>query len=93
MFKSILLKMRSRVRRGRMIVTIHAREEMYNDGLSTDDLEHAFLTGEIIERQWDDRWNEWKYVIAGECLRGRAIEIVAKLGHREDTAVITVYEV
>ena len=31
MFKSVLLKMRSRVRAGRMTLTIHVREEMYND--------------------------------------------------------------
>lgn len=93
MFKSVLLKMRSRVRAGRMALTIHAREEMYNDKVSTDDLEHAVLTGAIVERQWDENWNEWKYLVAGEVLDGRSIEIVAKLGHGNDTLIITVYRI
>jgi hypothetical protein len=91
MFKSVLLKMRNRVRAGRMVLSIHAREEMYNDHLTTDDLEHGRLRGVIVERQWDENWQDWKYLIAGEALDGRSIEIVAKLGHRDDTLVITVY--
>ena len=93
MFKSILLKMRSRVRSGRMTLTIHAREELYNDHLTTDDLEHSIQRGAIVERQWDEQWQEWKYVVAGEALDRRPIEIVAKLGHRDDTLIISVYEV
>lgn len=85
--------MRRRIRAGRMTLTIHAREEMYNDHLTTDDLENGFLVGVIIERQWDETWQEWKYVIAGEALDGRSIEIVAKLGHRDDTLLITVYQI
>jgi hypothetical protein len=85
--------MRRRIRAGRMTLTIHAREEMYNDHLTTDDLENGFLVGVIIERQWDEAWQEWKYVIAGEALDGRSIEIVAKLGHRDDTLLITVYQI
>ena len=66
MFKSILLKMRSRVRSGRMTLTIHAREELYNDHLTTDDLEHSIQHGAIVERQWDEQWQEWKYVVAAK---------------------------
>ncbi|MGH9847324.1 MAG: DUF4258 domain-containing protein [Blastocatellia bacterium] len=91
MFQSILIKMRRRVRAGRMTLTIHAREEMYNDRLTTDDLGNGILAGAIVERQWDEVWREWKYVVAGEALDGRSIEIVAKLGHRDDTLIITVY--
>lgn len=93
MFKSVLLKMRQRVRAGRMTLTIHAREEMYNDQLTTDDLENGILHGSIVERQWDERWQEWKYIVAGEALDGRSLEIVAKLGQRADTLIITVYQI
>lgn len=54
MFHSVLLKMRQRVRAGRMTLTIHAREEMYNDHLLTDDLENGILHGSIFKRQWDE---------------------------------------
>ena len=93
MFQSILNKMRRRVRAGRMTLTIHAREEMYDDRLTTDDLENGILNGAIVERQWDEVWQEWKYVVAGEALDGRSLEIVAKLGHRDDTLIITIYRV
>jgi len=76
-----------------MTLTIHAREEMYIDAVTTDDLENGILHGGIVERQWDENWLEWKYVIAGETLDGRSVEIVAKLGHRDDTVIITVYTV
>jgi hypothetical protein len=77
MFQSVLNKMRNRVRAGRMTLTIHAREEMYNDHLTTDDIENGILSGSIAERQWDEGWQEWKYVVAGETLDGRSIQIVA----------------
>jgi Domain of unknown function (DUF4258) len=33
------------------VVTTHADEEMYEDGLSIWDVEEAVLAGEIVERQ------------------------------------------
>lgn len=93
MFKSVLVEMRRRVRIGNLTLPIHAREEMVNDHLSTDDIERGILRGVIVERQWDQRWQEWKYVIAGQAVDGRELEIVAKLGKRDDTLVITVYQV
>jgi hypothetical protein len=49
----------------------------------------CILTGEIVERQWDHSWCEWKYVIAGETLDGGAIEVVAKLGYQRGVVLIT----
>ena len=92
MFKSVLVEMRNRVRLGRITIPVHAREEMYNDDLMKSDIVFGILHGEIIERQWDNDWYEWKYVINSEAEDGRSIEIVAKLGHNEDTLVITVYQ-
>jgi hypothetical protein len=50
MFQSVLKKMRRRIRAGRMTLTIHAREEMYIDGLTTDDWENGTLRGGIIDQ-------------------------------------------
>jgi len=41
-------------------MTIHAEEEMDEDGLSIFDVERAILTGDIIERQKDRETEEWK---------------------------------
>lgn len=76
-----------------MVLSIHAREEMYDDALTTDDIEHGILHGAIVERQWDEDWQEWKYVIVGTNLDGRPLEVVAKLGRRDDTIIITVYRI
>lgn len=65
---------------------------MLDDGLLPSDLKHCLLQGEIVERQWDMRWQQWKYVVTGDAVDGRAIEVVAKLG-ADDTVVITVYRV
>ena len=46
-FHSILRSMREKVRASRYVVTFHARREMLDDELSTDDVEHAILTGQI----------------------------------------------
>ena len=75
-----------------VFVPIHAFRAMLEDGLMPSDLKHCILHGEMMARQWDMKWEEWKYVIAGEAADERTIEIVAKLGS-DDTVVITVYRV
>ena len=91
MFKKTLIEMRHRVRNGKMTLTLHAVEEMYDDELLPSDLEHCILFGAIHERQWDEDWHEWKYVIEGTATDGSPLEAVAKLGRDDDTIVITVY--
>lgn len=91
MFKRTLIEMQRRVRAGRLTLPVQARDAMYDDDLLAADLEHCLLTGEIVTRQWDEKWGEWKYIIAGESLDSRAIDVVAKLGRHDDTVVITVY--
>ena len=68
MFEHILQRMREHVRALTYVMTIHAEEEMEDDDLSILDVEHAMLTGEIIERQKDQETDEWKYLIAGNTL-------------------------
>ncbi|NOT59996.1 MAG: DUF4258 domain-containing protein [Acidobacteria bacterium] len=92
MFQPVLNEMRRRVRLDRLTIPIHAREAMFDDGLITDDIASAILCGKIVERQWDVKWNEWKYIIEGQALDGRWLEVVAKLGFNDDTLMITVYQ-
>ena len=82
--------MRERVRGGWLTISAHAFQEMLDDDLLPSDLKHGILCGEIVERQRDEKWGEWKYVIASESADGKAIEIIAKLGP-DDAVIITVY--
>lgn len=51
MFPHILQRMQEKIRTLDYVLTLHAEEEMEDDELSILDVEQAFLTGEIIERQ------------------------------------------
>ncbi len=73
------------------MMTVHADEEMYDDGLTIYDVERGVLTGEIIERQIDEFTEEDKYCIKGETLGGLQIEVVAKIGPTDSLVIITVY--
>ena len=72
-------------------MTLHAEEEMDEDGLTIFDVERGILTGEIIERQKDRDTGEWKYLIQGQSVVGKQIIVVTKLSPTEKLVIITVY--
>ncbi len=72
-------------------MTLHAEEEMTDDGLTVYDVECSILTGEIRERQKDKATGEWKYCISGETLGGREAEVIVKLSPTGKLVIITVY--
>ena len=91
MFEAIRNKMREKTRNLEYVMTIHAEEEMENDGLSIFDVESAIFTGEIVERQKDIETSEWKYLVGGKTLDEEDIIIVAKLSPTDKLVIITVY--
>jgi hypothetical protein len=93
MFERILNRMREKIRQSQYVMTLHAEEEMNDEGLTIYDIERCILTGEILERQKDSVTAEWKYRIKGETLGGGEVEVVAKLSHTGKSlcVVITVY--
>lgn len=91
MFARVLKKFRDCVCNGNLVVTQHAFEEMNDDDLLQIDIEHCILAGEIIERQWDKEWQEWKYVVSGETTDGKPIEVVLKSGRGANAIIITNY--
>lgn len=91
MFDRILKEMRDKIRRREYIMSIHADEEMNDDGLSIFDVESCILTGKILERQKDKVTAEWKYRINGQSLSGGEVEVVAKLSPTGKLVIITIY--
>lgn len=72
-------------------MTIHAEEEMENDGLSILDVEEAILNGAITERQCDQESGEFKYLLAGKTFDDEGLVVVAKLSQTGKLVIITVY--
>src|SRR5439155_15617846 len=79
MFQRVLKKFREKIRDRQFVVTLHAVEELEDEGLSVLDLEHAILTGEIATRQKDADTREWKYLIKGRSLSDDELVVVGKL--------------
>jgi hypothetical protein len=90
-FEHILKRMREKVRNRQYVMTLHAEEEMNDDGLTIYDVERGILTGEILERQKDGVTAEWKYRIKGQTITGGAVEVIAKLSPTGKLVIITVY--
>jgi hypothetical protein len=83
--------MRDLVGRALYVMTVHGQEEMEADGLTVDDVEHVLLTGDILEKQKDERTGEAKYLVEGPSLSGDRTIVVAKIGPTGKLVIITVY--
>lgn len=62
--------MREKIRLRQYVMTVHADEEMDDDGLTIYDVENAILTGEIVERQKDRETSEAKFLVRGKTVDG-----------------------
>lgn len=91
MFERTLGRFRSLIRSGEYLLSMHALEEMAEDDVLTEDIEHVILTGSIVERQIDRAARERKYVFLGRDLAGDPVGLVAKIGAVGKAVVITVY--
>ncbi len=91
MFDRILKLMREKIRTNEFVVTLHAQEEMDDDGLTVYDVERCILSGEIVARQRDDVTGERKYLIRGPSCSGDAIIVAAKIGPTKKLVMITVF--
>lgn len=84
--------MREKVRRRQYVMTLHADEEMDDDGLSIFDVESAILTGTVIGRQRDRKTRESKYLVRGQTVDGTQIVVgVIKFGRTGKLVILTVY--
>ena len=73
-------------------MTLHAEDEMDEDGLSIFDVEHALLTGKIVGRQVDRRSKERKYLVEGRTADNTTdLVVVVKFGLGSELVIVTVY--
>jgi hypothetical protein len=91
LFDQILRQIREKVRNRQYVMTIHAEDEMNDDGMSIFDVESIIFTGQIVERQKDPDSSEWKYVFEGETLAGRPGATVTKISLTGKVVFITVW--
>ena len=91
MFDQILQEIQEKVRSREYVLTLHAEEEMGQDGLTSFDVENVLLTGKITRRQKDLQRGEWKYVIEGRTLGSEIAVVVTKLAFSRKLVIITVY--
>lgn len=83
--------MQEKIRTRQYVMTLHAEEEMNDDGLTIFDVERGILTGQIIERQKDHQTGEWKYLVQGQTITDKVVVVVSKLSPTEKLVIITVY--
>jgi hypothetical protein len=83
--------MQAKIRQRQYVMTLHAHEEMSEDGLTIYDVECGILSGVIVERQKDRLSGESKYRVRGETVGREEIEVVAKLGPTRKLVIVTVY--
>lgn len=91
MYDRILKRMQQKIRTRQYVMTLHAEEEMNDDGLTIFDVERGILTGQIIERQKDHQTDEWKYLIQGQTVADDDVMVVNKLSPTGKLVIITVY--
>ena len=92
MFQRVLKKFREKIKARHFVVTLHAVEELEDEGFSVLDIEHAILTGGIATRQKDADTREWKYLIKGRSLSDDEIVVVGKLSPTGKLVIITIYD-
>ncbi len=91
MYDRILRRIQEKVRTLEYVMSIHAEEEMDDDGLTIFDMEHVLLNGEIVERQKDRQTGEWKYLVEGRTHGSEVAIVVTKLSLTGKLVIITAY--
>ena len=91
MFERVLSRIHEKIRQRQYVVTLHARREMNEDDLTIYDVEHAILSGKILERQRDFETDEAKFLVQGQTVAGVDVEVIVKISPAGKLVVITVY--
>lgn len=88
--KRAIEKLRQKIREQRYEISSHANDEMSDDDLTSLDIEHAILTGEITSRLTNDPRGA-RYEIVGEALDGRQVAVLCRMLSTGWLRIITVF--
>ena len=92
MVSRTLVRMREKIRKRLYVMTLHAEEEMDNDGLTIFDVESVILTGALVQQQRDRKTRERKYLVRGETVGGaQSAVVVSRFGPTDKLVILTVY--
>ena len=75
----------------RVFYSSHARLEMKQEDFSEADVTRCLLTGSIVEDQFDERYQQTKYIWLGEATDGRELSLVTRLTYHNGVYVVTVF--
>ena len=92
-FDRTLKRMQERVRTHQYLVTLHAEEDMAEDGLSIFDVEQSIQTGAIVARYRDHVTVGYRYLVEGQTIAGHPIIVVGKLSTGGTLVIVTVYRI
>lgn len=87
----MLQEMRGCVRNRHYVVTLHAADELDDDGLTVMELECAILTGTIVGRQKEEITGFRKFLVYGAAEDGTPVTVVARWGATRRLVIVTVF--
>ncbi len=92
MVSHILHSIQEAILRGEYDVTVHAVEEMAEDGLDIFDIECALMGGDLTKTETDDPRGT-KYTIVGKAVDGRTpVGVIGRFKETDVFLIVTAYE-
>ena len=88
--RGILQRLKQKIVDRDYYLSSHAEEEMVNDGLTRQDVEHAILKGRLEKRMTKDLRGP-RYRIEGAAKDGRMVHVMCRLDEEDTLRIITVY--
>ena len=91
--RRVIDKIREIIRQNAYDLTMHANEEMAEDNLTIDEVEHSILNGKIVKTEKDDQRGP-RYTIHGISLdQETAVGVVGRFTETQRFLIVTVYEI
>lgn len=88
---AIIQRIRQKIIDRDYYLSSHAEDEMLDDVLGRDDIEHAILEGRIQKRLSHDIRGT-RYRIEGPAKDGRQIHVICRFKQDNNLIIVTVYE-
>lgn len=76
---------------GCILITNHCRAQMRKRNVTTDDILHVLMWGDIKTVQKDAKYSNWKCEVEGKDLEDDVLTVQAAVSEDERTIIITVY--